>query len=225
MIEQPSFGQKVGQCSDGEVWRHNGLSAPKRRNVRWFNLQLRFQPFPHHRPCHQYCARASDRLRGCDEDMAAGRVVSSVPCVSSLPTVFVAVLRTWPLVVSSVVCRVSPRFQPSSWLCWGRGGRREGSRRRRRRWRREDDGGYDDDDDDAGGGRRVVLGARPRGVALSPPAGAEAAAGGDREGTREGEAHSQADQLRRDADAGGGGGEGGEGTGTGRGRGMGRGRG
>ena len=32
MIEQPSFGQKVGQCSSGEVRRHNGLSAPKRRN-------------------------------------------------------------------------------------------------------------------------------------------------------------------------------------------------
>ena len=31
-IEQPSFGQKVGQFSSGEVWRHNGLSAPKRRN-------------------------------------------------------------------------------------------------------------------------------------------------------------------------------------------------
>ena len=31
-IEQPSFGQKVGQCASGEVWRHNGLSAPKRRN-------------------------------------------------------------------------------------------------------------------------------------------------------------------------------------------------
>ena len=29
-IEQPIFGQKVGQCSSGEVWRHNGLSAPKR---------------------------------------------------------------------------------------------------------------------------------------------------------------------------------------------------
>ena len=28
-IEQPSFGQKVGPCSSGEVWRHNGLSAPK----------------------------------------------------------------------------------------------------------------------------------------------------------------------------------------------------
>ena len=31
-IEQPSFGQKVGQCSSSEVWHHNGLSAPKRRN-------------------------------------------------------------------------------------------------------------------------------------------------------------------------------------------------
>ena len=29
-IEQPSFGQKVGQCASGEVWHHNGLSAPKR---------------------------------------------------------------------------------------------------------------------------------------------------------------------------------------------------
>ena len=31
-IEQPSFGQKVGKCASGEVWRHNGLSAPKRLN-------------------------------------------------------------------------------------------------------------------------------------------------------------------------------------------------
>ena len=31
-IEQLSFGQKVGQCTNGEVRRHNGLSAPKRRN-------------------------------------------------------------------------------------------------------------------------------------------------------------------------------------------------
>ena len=31
-IEQPSFGQKVGQCASREVWRHNGLSAPKQRN-------------------------------------------------------------------------------------------------------------------------------------------------------------------------------------------------
>ena len=31
-IEQSSFGQKVGQSSNGKVWRHNGLSAPKRRN-------------------------------------------------------------------------------------------------------------------------------------------------------------------------------------------------
>ena len=31
-IEQPSFSQKVGQCYRGEVWRHNGLSAPKLRN-------------------------------------------------------------------------------------------------------------------------------------------------------------------------------------------------
>ena len=31
-IEQPSFGQKVGQCYCGKVWRHNGLSAPKLRN-------------------------------------------------------------------------------------------------------------------------------------------------------------------------------------------------
>ena len=30
-IEQQSFGQKVGQCYLGKVWRHNGLSAPKRR--------------------------------------------------------------------------------------------------------------------------------------------------------------------------------------------------
>ena len=28
-IEQPSFGQQVGQCSSGEVWRHNGV--PKLR--------------------------------------------------------------------------------------------------------------------------------------------------------------------------------------------------
>ena len=25
-IEQPSFGQKVGQCASREMWRHNGLS-------------------------------------------------------------------------------------------------------------------------------------------------------------------------------------------------------
>ena len=30
-IEQPSFGQKVGQYYRGKVWRHNGLSAPKLR--------------------------------------------------------------------------------------------------------------------------------------------------------------------------------------------------
>ena len=28
-IEQPSFGQKVGQCASGKVLCHNGLSAPK----------------------------------------------------------------------------------------------------------------------------------------------------------------------------------------------------
>ena len=31
-IEQPSFGQQVGQCYRGKVWRHNGLSVPKLRN-------------------------------------------------------------------------------------------------------------------------------------------------------------------------------------------------
>ena len=31
-IEQPSFDQKVDQCTNGEVWRHNDLSVPKRRN-------------------------------------------------------------------------------------------------------------------------------------------------------------------------------------------------
>ena len=31
-IEQPSFGQKFDQCSSGEMWHHNGLSAPKWRN-------------------------------------------------------------------------------------------------------------------------------------------------------------------------------------------------
>ena len=31
-IEQPSFDQKVGQCASREVRRHDGLSAPKRRN-------------------------------------------------------------------------------------------------------------------------------------------------------------------------------------------------
>ena len=41
-IEQPSFGQKVGQCSSGEAWRYNGLSAPRRCNeiVVNFNRQL-----------------------------------------------------------------------------------------------------------------------------------------------------------------------------------------
>ena len=29
-VEQPSFDQKVGQCSSGEVLRHNGHGAPTR---------------------------------------------------------------------------------------------------------------------------------------------------------------------------------------------------
>ena len=44
-IEQPSFGQKVGQCSGGKVRCHNGLSAPKLRNESVVNVNRQFLSF------------------------------------------------------------------------------------------------------------------------------------------------------------------------------------
>ena len=48
-IEQPSFGQKFGKRNNGEVWRHNGLSAPKRRNE--FVVNVNRQLFSSYAQC------------------------------------------------------------------------------------------------------------------------------------------------------------------------------
>ena len=67
-IEQPSFGQKVGQCTNGEVWRHNGLSALKRRDEIVVNINR--QLFSSYAQCLSFLNSTSIRKLWCSRHKA-----------------------------------------------------------------------------------------------------------------------------------------------------------